>query len=201
MVAEMDDMSREEPEINLADVKAYEAWLRALAWQILGNSDDVDEVVQDVWLANLRRKEPKRLSRAWLGAVTRNLSLTQQRRRSQRIAVERKAAREEELDETVQSAIERVSLYRRLLQWILEMEEPYRETLLLRFALDPRSDGCLGHPQLLHPGQFHRADDGGPSLFVRSRPLELHHPHWSWLPGRIHPRRRHLRKRHDRIEN
>ena len=132
MNAGTEAMSREEEhEINIADVKSYEAWLRALAWRILGNSDDVDDVVQDVWLANLRRKEP-----TWLSAVTRNLSVTRQRRRAQRFDVERKAAREEELGGNVQSALESVSLYKQMLQWVLEMEEPYRETLLLRYARD-----------------------------------------------------------------
>ena len=136
MNAETEAMSFDEQEINIADIKSYEAWLRSLAWRILGNSDDVDDVVQDVWLANLRRKEPKGPSRAWLGSVTRNLSVSRVRRKSQRLEVERKAAREEELGETVQSAVEQASIYRRLLQWILDMDEPYRETLLLRFARD-----------------------------------------------------------------
>ena len=129
-------MTREEHEFDITDIKAYEAWLRSLAWQVLRNAHDVDDAVQEVWLANLGRKEASIPSRAWLGAVTRNISISKRRRIARRGDVERRAARREELDENVQSAIERVSLYRRLLSWVLEMDEPYRETLLLHYARD-----------------------------------------------------------------
>ena len=67
--------------------------MRRIAWDVLRNQADVDEVMQETWLAVIPQNEGGVVSRGRLGAIVRNLAVTLLRRRVQRRDVEARRAR------------------------------------------------------------------------------------------------------------
>jgi DNA-directed RNA polymerase specialized sigma24 family protein len=62
-------------------------WLKGLVYNVLGNTDDVDEALQDVCVLALKKistlREPERF-RGWLAVVARNAALGLRQKRSRR---------------------------------------------------------------------------------------------------------------------
>lgn len=116
------------------------SWMRRLARALVADRDLADDLVQETCVAALERapRETGNL-RAWLGEVMRNALRQHSRARGRRLAREVSAARPEAL-EPADKLVERVLLQRELVNAVLELDEPYRSTLLLRFfeELPPR---------------------------------------------------------------
>lgn len=111
-------------------------WISDLARELVGDPHRAADVVQDTWLAALRRRS---VSREVLGGIVRNLSRRQWRGEGRRIARERSVAREEQQASTL-DIVERASTQRRVVGEVLALDEPFRSTILLRFfeGLPPR---------------------------------------------------------------
>ena len=121
-----------EPHILLT----HSDFLRRLARGIVGDAAAADDVVQEVWLAAVRRPPPDgtRVG-SWLATVTRNLALRRargDRRRTQR-----------ELSSVVPEALpasdllaERRELTQAVVDCLFSLDEPYRSTILQRFYED-----------------------------------------------------------------
>ena len=123
------------PEQLLADSR----WLRSLARGLAGESG-ADDLVSETWLTAARR--PPRFwdnLRPWLRTVARNLSLRERDREARRREREAIAARPEGQPSTV-DLVARATLRRSVVDAVLELPEPYRTTILLRFfeELPPR---------------------------------------------------------------
>jgi RNA polymerase sigma factor (sigma-70 family) len=118
---------------------AHEPFVRATARAVLRGDPQVDDVVQDTWLAALRDGPVHAGSlRAWLRRVARNGALKVLRGR-------RRRRRREELGNsrgvpTPHEIVEREEIRRRLLDHVLALGEPSRQALLLRYyeGLPPR---------------------------------------------------------------
>jgi RNA polymerase sigma-70 factor (ECF subfamily) len=124
-------------------------FLRALARSLLADPERADDVVQDAWLAALKR--PPRAGvplRSWLAAVVRNRAYRVGREEARRARRERAAAQREWVrpaDDVVEAEAARQEVVRAL----LGLEEPYRTVLLLRYYddLKPREIAArLGLP-------------------------------------------------------
>jgi len=100
--------------------------LQALARGIVRDADLAEDVVQEAWL----RPGPRLGS--WLRTVTRNLALNERRARATRERHERAAARPE-AQPSIQHELERTELVRALAAAVLELEEPQRTTVILRY--------------------------------------------------------------------
>ncbi|MEM9380699.1 MAG: sigma-70 family RNA polymerase sigma factor [Planctomycetota bacterium] len=108
-------------------------WVRALARALVDRDDLADDAAQEVWLAALQAPAPPRESgRGWLGQVARNVVRKTFRAESRRNAREEAVAREEEQPSTL-DVVERFSTQQAVGTAVLALEEPYRETVLLRF--------------------------------------------------------------------
>lgn len=118
---------------DLEGLLAQATWVQTLARRLVADSHQAEDIVQDAMLAGLR-SGPRRESgwRAWLATVVRNLSRFAARQAARRGIREHAAARSEE-ELSTQEVIERVERQRIVAQAVLELDEPYRETLLLRF--------------------------------------------------------------------
>lgn len=110
------------------------AWLRGLAGGLLRDDATAEDVAQEAWLASAgaRIRHP----RAWFGRVVRNLAHRHHRGEIRRREREKAVARPERRDEEASVLVERAELHSRLVARLLELDEPYRETLLLRYFED-----------------------------------------------------------------
>ncbi len=117
----------------LEELLAEVHWIRALSRQLVRDPDLADEVVQQT-LVRATTDGPREAAslRAWLGAVVRNFARTGLRSRTRRRHHEQLAARPEGLPST-HDVVVRATLQRELVECVMELDEPYRTTLLLRF--------------------------------------------------------------------
>ena len=122
-----------EPTLDTQTLLAHSQFVRALARQLVRDENRAEDVVQDTWLAALKRP-PRSLRglRSWLRTTVRNfvsLSARSERRRGQR---ERVAARPEALPAT-DALVQRMDLQQRMMAAVLSLDEPHRSVLLHRF--------------------------------------------------------------------
>ena len=68
---------------------AYGAYCRTVAYNLLRNSEDAEESVNDTWLAAWNAMPPERPNslKAFLGRITRNIAVTRLRRTGSRAGV------------------------------------------------------------------------------------------------------------------
>ncbi len=116
------------------------SWMRRLAHALVADRELAEDLVQETCVVALERapREAGKL-RAWLAEVLRNALRQHARSQGRRLAREELVARHEAL-EPADHLVERVLLQRELVSAVLELDEPYRSTLLLRFfeELPPR---------------------------------------------------------------
>ncbi len=112
--------------------------MRRLAVALAG-AGGADDLLQDTWAAALP-ETTKGIDRprAWLGRILRNSARMQRRGEARRRGREQAVARAEGLPSAAELAAE-AELQERAVRCVLELDEPYRETLLLRFfrSLEP----------------------------------------------------------------
>lgn len=123
-------VSRITPEALLAEA----AWLKRLALSLAGDSDDADDLVQESWIAAWRRApDTSRSLRPWLGKVLRDQS------RMLRRGDARRRLREESTNEFDDVAapdelLDQVRLHKLIVELVLELDEPFRSTVLARYV-------------------------------------------------------------------
>ncbi len=110
--------------------------LRAIARSLLRNEADVEDVVQETWLAALRAQpdDEKRIG-GWLATVTRNFSLMRLRARRSRTTHE-PHARAPAPPDSPDTVAEHFEDARILADAVAKLDEPYRQTILLRYFAD-----------------------------------------------------------------
>jgi RNA polymerase sigma-70 factor (ECF subfamily) len=110
------------------------AWLRGLARTLAHDRDDADDLVQEAWITAWQRQpDASRPMRGWLTKVVRDLAGMKRRSES------RRAAREAITDDarapaTPDELLEQMRLHRRLVDLVLELDEPYRSTIIAHFV-------------------------------------------------------------------
>src|SRR5262245_30918203 len=110
------------------------AWLKRLATRLANDGDDADDFVQESWIALWRRRpDANRPIRSWLTKVVRDLAAMKHRgdrRRAAREAIAHVAEAPAAPDEL----LEQMRLHRLLVDLVLELDEPYRSTIVARFV-------------------------------------------------------------------
>ena len=128
----------------LADINALLAhtdWVRGLARSLVKWGDPgVEDVVQETWLRAM--EHPPRAGenlRAWLSAVVRNVVRQARRSEARRARRERSRVQGDEAPDTAE-VVERADAHRMLVNHLMDLDEPYRTAILLRFFenLPPR---------------------------------------------------------------
>lgn len=122
--------------LTMESVLEHSSWMRSFARSLVFDQSKVDDVVQEAWLAAIktpanRIQNPK----AWLSGVIRHTVFDFGKSESRRAKREQLAAKGEALPSTADLA-EQVSMQRKIAGLVLELEEPYRSTVLLRFFED-----------------------------------------------------------------
>src|SRR5262245_53187352 len=115
-------------------------WIRALPRRLVADAHLAEDLVQDASLAALSRPEASAVGRSWIATVLRRALFERRGQGASRGARERATARPEALPSTL-DMVERAEAQRDLVQAVLELDEPYRTTILWRFfeELPPRT--------------------------------------------------------------
>ena len=136
------------------------AFLTRLARGLIADEHAAEDLAQDTWLRVLER--PPRHDaglRGWMATVARNLARNEGRGRARRAERERAAARHEALPPVADEVAQQAAL-RSLVETVLNLDEPYRGVLWLRFfrGLDPAHIAEeLGRPEATVRSQLQRA--------------------------------------------
>lgn len=120
--------------VDAEELLAQTSWVRALVRRLVVDEGQVEDLLQDTWVAALERPADGDRNgglRAWLAAVARNLALRRRRREAVRVAIERAAARPEPIEGGI-GEVERMQLQRVLVDAVLALDEPYRAAVILR---------------------------------------------------------------------
>src|SRR5687767_1175379 len=120
--------------LDPSELLAHSKWLRQLARTLV--HVDADDLVQGTWIAALRRPpDDDRNVRPWLRKVLTNVARLRRRGDTHRTKREQVAATlvEQEAPSS-ERLLERHELQQRLARLVGELDEPYRSTILLRFA-------------------------------------------------------------------
>ena len=110
---------------------SHGTFLRRLAYALVRDEHEAEDVVQDTYLAALR-KPPRGSALAWLTSTVRNLARRRVRDRRRRDQRERTAARRDVHAPTAE-IVAQLELQRRVVAKLTKLEEPYREAIVLRF--------------------------------------------------------------------
>jgi RNA polymerase sigma-70 factor (ECF subfamily) len=165
--------------MTVAELLARSGWVRRLARSIVHDAAAADDLVQEACMSALRDSPAQdRALIPWVSTVLRN------RARKQRLADLRRGARERAAGErpTVVSPEElasRVEMQRTLVTLVMELAEPSREVVLLRYfeGLTPAEIGvALGVPAGTVRWRLKLARDE-----IRRRLEREHGPEWKRL--------------------
>lgn len=146
--------------VDAPELLRHADFVRAVARRLVLGEAQVDDVVQQTWLAALEHPPRRRgRLRAWLGAVARNFALRAAREARRRAHRERVAARHEAAPSAAETVAE-LAAHRRVVDAVLALDEPYRTAVLLRFyhGLPPREIARrTGVPGATARTRLHRA--------------------------------------------
>ncbi len=108
-------------------------WLRRLAASLVGDTAQAEDLVQDAWVAALRRPPGAAgTPRPWLRRVVRNLARNAGRDRARREAREA-AAHEERADPDPAALVQEAEAQRLLAEAVTHLAEPLRAVIVLRY--------------------------------------------------------------------
>ncbi len=115
----------------------HSTWVRWLAWSLVRDDALADDLAQETWLVALKHPPEAGLPvRPWLAQVVRNLVRMKargERRRRQREDTSHKEAQVEEAADSPAQLVEQVETQRMLAGLVVDLEEPFRSTVLLRY--------------------------------------------------------------------
>ena len=145
---------------DTAALLAHVGWVRGLARELVADAAEAEDVAQDALVSAL--EHPPREPGAWpayLRALLRNAFLQRRRSGERRAVRERAGARAEALPSAADS-VERLAVHREVVAAVEALDEPYRQTVLLRYfdELPPREIAArLSVPVKTVNTRLHRA--------------------------------------------
>jgi RNA polymerase sigma-70 factor (ECF subfamily) len=111
------------------------AWLRRLATSLANDRDEADDLVQEAWIAAWRRQpDASRPMRAWLTKVVRDLAGMKHRADRRRGARDALALDDAQALAAPDESLAQLRLHKRLAELVIELDEPYRSTIIARFV-------------------------------------------------------------------
>lgn len=147
-------------QIDVQQLLSTHDFVRRLAHSLVFDQQRVDDVVQEAWVAALRRPPRQRAAvTAWFRATLHNLARRGSRDEARRRRRERAAARPEALPSTA-DVLAREQQRREVVDAVLALPEPYRSTVLARWfdELEPAEIARRrGVPAATVRSQLHRA--------------------------------------------
>lgn len=115
---------------DLSELLRHAEWVRVLATRLV--RDDRDDAVQELWLSAIKAPpDSERPAKPWLAKVLQNAA--RKRFRDESIRTRNEVLPAADHDTGPEELVGRVQVQQRLVQRVLELEEPFRQTVLLRF--------------------------------------------------------------------
>jgi RNA polymerase sigma-70 factor (ECF subfamily) len=115
---------------------AHSDFVRALAWHLLRDEQATEDVVQETWLSALHSPpQDAGTVRAWLARVTRNHVFQRRRAQLRRAEHESRVVERDRAPSTAE-IFEREAARKSVVDAVVNLHEPYRSTILLRFYED-----------------------------------------------------------------
>ena len=109
-------------------------WAQRLGRALAADSHAGEDAVQDTWVAALEgRMHRDAVARRWMAKVARNFTRSGRRKERAVRHAERQAARPESSDSGPAEIVARAELLQKVSAAVLELREPYRSTLLMRY--------------------------------------------------------------------
>lgn len=111
-------------------------WLRQVASKLVQDPTLADDLAQQAWLAAMREQRAwntQRDLRAWLAKVVQNLARNNARRELRRKEIEHYASEEQRHAPATDDLVARAQLQAELAHAVLELDEPHKSAILLRF--------------------------------------------------------------------
>src|SRR5436190_1451818 len=128
-------MSTNPATLPIEALLAEREWVRALAGTLVADENAADDLAQDAVVAAIRNPPKPGALRAWFGTVLRHRASNARRGEARRAGRETASARREATPSTA-DLVARAETQRRVTQAVLDLAEPYRATVLLRFFED-----------------------------------------------------------------
>ena len=129
-------MATEEDTNHIESMLAHSEWVRTMAKRLISDPSQADDIAQEGWLVALRRPPTSAANlRGWWSRVLRNQARQTGRSEGRRREREHRASVPEAqpgLDELAT----RAALQREVVGHVLELDEPFRGVVLLRFFED-----------------------------------------------------------------
>ncbi|MFT5198058.1 MAG: RNA polymerase sigma-70 factor (ECF subfamily), partial [Planctomycetota bacterium] len=130
---------------ELERLLTHQDWLRSLARRLVGDAATAEDLVQETWIAALKSPpDPTRPAKPWLAGVVRRLASMRARGEGRRARRQTEVARPDIVPST-SDLVEEVDTQRRLVAEVLELSEPYRTTVMLRYFQNMSSAEIARH--------------------------------------------------------
>lgn len=117
-------------------------WLKGLVYSIIGDADQVDDVLQDICVRVIAKidslREPERF-RPWLAVLARRQALRHRQRNARRPGLLSEEKAELQYDEKAQQLFEKIEQKeqcRQILQAVRLLPEKYRQVFMLAYVVD-----------------------------------------------------------------
>ncbi|MBN1436924.1 MAG: RNA polymerase sigma factor [Sedimentisphaerales bacterium] len=113
-------------------------WMRGLAYNVLGNADDVDEAIQTVCVQVIDKigtlRQPERF-KAWLATVTRHAALGYRKQRQRKPVQLSDIMTDQQVDDKTPSSLEALQQKeqsRSIIEALEQLPDKYREVFILK---------------------------------------------------------------------
>ncbi len=112
----------------------HSGFLRGLARSLVRDEQQAEDVVQETYLAVLRKPPPPHVRlKAWLAGIARNLALRTVRRETRLKQREQRASERESALPSSDDVVERLEIQQRLAAAVMSLDEPGRSAIVFRY--------------------------------------------------------------------
>jgi RNA polymerase sigma factor (sigma-70 family) len=119
--------------LKIEELLSHRAWVRGIARALVFGDQDAEDLEQQAWLMALESPPGDRtVLRGWLSTVTRRLAWRTRRREVMRRQREVASFAQATAPATA-DVVARAEMQERVVRTVLRLQDPYRETVLLRF--------------------------------------------------------------------
>ena len=118
------------------------SWLKAIVYNIIGKSDEIDDVLQNICLrviANIKGLRDPHRFRPWLAVLAKREALSNRQRNNRKPSLSKLLQAQSNLDTSHEKPLEQMvqqEQYKEVLEAINALPDKYREVMLLKYTED-----------------------------------------------------------------